>query len=259
MRIRHRQVIAASGWLGTQFVHALSTTLRFQFDFLGTLRVAPAYTLSGHRFIYALWHENFLIPIIRFGDPSIAALVSRHADGEILGSLIRSTGMGIVRGSTSRGGIAAVRQLLRDCAGYRHLALTPDGPRGPRRLVQPGVIYLASRTGMRIVPVGIGHRKPWRVNSWDSFVIPRPFSRVRCLFGEPLFVPPHRDVEALEPYRERLQFELEGINAAAEGWAETGNLELPLKNMPTHNAISAIQQLSRTTHVEAGVGSERGE
>ncbi len=259
MKIRHRRVIAAAGWLGTRLVNALSGTLRFDFSSVGTFPVDPVSAPRDRRFIYALWHENFLIPIIRFGEPSVAALVSRHADGQLLGSLIRATGMDIVHGSTSRGGVAAVRQVLRDGASYRHLAVTPDGPRGPRRQVQPGAVYLASRTGMQIVPVGVGHRNPWRVNSWDSFAIPRPFSRVRCLFGEPFLVPSDPSPDALEPFRYRLQMELDRLSIAAEGWADTGNLHLPPTIIQTRIAVPAIQQPQRTIEVEAGVGRERGE
>jgi lysophospholipid acyltransferase (LPLAT)-like uncharacterized protein len=226
MKIRDPRLIAAAGWLGTRLVRMLSASLRFEYRSLGRFAVDPLQPPETGPFIYALWHENFLVPIVRFGNPGVAALVSRHADGDLLGTLIRRTGMGAVRGSTNRGGVAAVRELLRDDVAMRHLAVTPDGPRGPRRVVQPGVVYLASRTGMRIVPIGVGHRRPWRVKSWDSFAIARPFSRVRCLFGEPLIVPPDLTLEALAPHAARLQAELDRLNSAAEYWAETGRLAI---------------------------------
>jgi lysophospholipid acyltransferase (LPLAT)-like uncharacterized protein len=227
MKIRNPRLIAAAGWLGTRLARALSGSLRFDYRSLGRFPVDPLQPPATGPFIYALWHENFLIPIVRFGNPGVAALVSRHADGELLGTLVRTTGMGIVRGSTNRGGVGAVRELLRDDVAARHLAVTPDGPRGPRRIVQPGVVYLASRTGMRIVPIGVGHRRPWRVKSWDSFAIPRPFSRVCCLFGEPLIVPPDLAPHSLAPHVERLQRELDRLTPAAEHWATTGRLVVP--------------------------------
>ena len=223
MRIRDRRLIGAAGWCGTRLVKLLSATLRFDYRSVGSVPVDPLAAAPDERLIYALWHENFLIPIVRFGNPAVAALVSRHRDGQVLGSLICTTGMRVVHGSTSRGGVAAVRELLRTEAG--HLAVTPDGPRGPRREVQPGVVYLASRAGMRIVPIGVGHRRPWRVRSWDSFAVPRPFSRVRCLFGEPLVVPPGLTPDALDPHAGRLQVELDRLTAAAQSWADTGRLE----------------------------------
>jgi lysophospholipid acyltransferase (LPLAT)-like uncharacterized protein len=252
MRIRDRRLIAAAGWLGTCLVRTLSASLRFDHRSLGRFPVDPLQPPETGPFIYALWHENFLIPIARFGNPGVAALVSRHRDGELLSLLIRKTGMGIVRGSTNRGGVAAVRELLRDDVAARHLAVTPDGPRGPRRIVQPGVVYLASRTGMRIVPIGVGHRRPWRARSWDSFAIPRPFSHVRCLFGEPLIVPPDLALDALVPHVERLQSELDRLTPVAERWAETGRLELP----PAHPPGRVVQHPPR---VLESVGVARGD
>jgi lysophospholipid acyltransferase (LPLAT)-like uncharacterized protein len=243
MKIRDRRLIAAAGWMGTQVFHTLSATLRFDFQSLGEIPVDPLAAPRHSRFIYVLWHENFLIPIIRFGDPSTAALVSRHADGQMLGSLIRSTGMHVVHGSTSRGGVAAVRHILRDDVPYQHLAITPDGPRGPRRRVQPGVVYLASRTGMPIVAIAVGYRRPWRMNSWDSFAIPRPFSRVRCLFGKPLTVLPDMSPAALEPVRERLQEELDSLSLAAENWADRGVLELPPSRPQARTPTPVLKQL----------------
>src|SRR5205807_4997169 len=128
-----------------------------------------------------------------------------------LGSLITSLGMGMVEGSATRGGIEAVRKLTREHHPWRHLAVTPDGPRGPRRVVQPGIVYVASRTGMRIVPAGVGYRRPWRAGSWDRFALPKPFSRARCLTAEPIAVPGSLRSTELEPYRLRVQAEMDRL------------------------------------------------
>jgi lysophospholipid acyltransferase (LPLAT)-like uncharacterized protein len=89
------------------------------------------------------------------------------------------------------------------------------------------MIYVASRTGMKIVPVGVGYRRPWRLGSWDRFAVPRPFTRGRCLGGEPIAVPPDLRAAGLEEYRLAVQSEMDRLNAAAEAWAETGHLDLP--------------------------------
>ena len=259
MKIRNRRLIAAAGWLGTRLVQTLSATLRFDYCSAGSFPVEPARAPASRRFIYSLWHENFLIPITRLGNPAVATLVSHHADGEILGSLIRASGMSVVRGSTSRGGITAVRKLLRDEPQHRHLAVTPDGPRGPRRQVQPGVVFLASRMGMELVPVGVGHQNPFRVKSWDSFAIPQPFSRVRCLLGSPFSVPSGLGSEDLEPYCKLLQAELDRLTAAAEDWANTGMLDLPPTILQTRIGVSAIQQPQHSLEAIAGVGREIGD
>jgi lysophospholipid acyltransferase (LPLAT)-like uncharacterized protein len=246
MKIRDRRLIAAAGWAGTRLARLLSASLRFEYSSAGPVPVDPLQSPEREAFIYALWHENFLVPIVRFGNPDVAALVSGHADGRLLGTLIRATGMRVVHGSTNRGGVAAVRELLRPDVG--HVAVTPDGPRGPRRVVQPGVVYLASRTGLRIVPIGVGHHRPWRLKTWDSFAVPRPFSRVRCLLGRPLSVPPRIPAGRLDAYARLVQLELDRTTAAAQDWADTGRLEVapavppgrpPVVEHPAHRESNA--------------------
>jgi lysophospholipid acyltransferase (LPLAT)-like uncharacterized protein len=251
MKIRDRRLIAAAGWVGTRLVRLLSATLRFDHRCVGPIPVDPLQPPEREPFLYALWHENFLIPIVRFGNPGVSALVSRHADGQLLGTLLRATGTGVVLGSTSRGGVAAVRELLRPGPG--HVAVTPDGPRGPRRVVQPGVVYLASRTGMRVVPIGVGHRRPWRVKSWDSFAVPRPFSRVRCLFGQPLAVPAGLGNDALGLHAAHLQVELDRLTSAAQVWADTGRLDLPPAILPARASPPVVEHPPRSAEA-AGVG-----
>jgi lysophospholipid acyltransferase (LPLAT)-like uncharacterized protein len=228
MKIRNPRLVRAAGRLGTLFARGLFRTLRFEYCPLG-VNLAPRNLppTNRDRHIYSIWHEDLLLPAVYFGDPSIAVLISKHADGQLLGSLVTALGMGMVLGSTNRDGVRAVRQLVRDEHARRHLAVTPDGPRGPRRVVQPGVIYVASQTGMTIVCVGVGYDRPWRATSWDRFAVPRPFSRAKGLTSEPIVIPPRLRADELEPHRLRVQVEMERLNAAAERWAETNRLEVP--------------------------------
>jgi len=249
MRLKSPRLIATAGWCGTKIVRLLSASLRFDHCSVGPVAVDPRQPPEREAFIYALWHENFLIPIARFGNPGVAALVSRHADGQLLGTLLNATGMSAVFGSTSRGGVAAVRELLRPGVVPRHLAVTPDGPRGPRRSVQPGVVYLASQTGMRIVPIGVGHRRPWRMKSWDSFAVPRPFSRVRCLFGLPISVPPGLSTDSLGPHARYLQAELDRVTASAQDWADSGRLDPPPAILAVRTTAGVVEQPARMSAV----------
>ena len=106
-------------------------------------------------------------------------LLSRHRDAEILSHVAYHFGFDFVRGSTNRGGAAALRELLAK-SRQMHLTITPDGPRGPRRRMAPGPIYLASKLGLPLVLMGYGYDRPWRLRSWDRFAIPRPCSRARA-------------------------------------------------------------------------------
>src|SRR5262249_17845039 len=171
------------------------------------------------RYIYAFWHENMLCLLSQYAQPNIHVLISRHADGQLIAELARHLGFGLVRGSTNRGGVEAVRQMLR-LSQDAHLAVTPDGPRGPRRIIQPGLIYLAARTGLPIIPIGIGYRRPWRMHSWDQFAVPRPFTHMKCVTAEPICIPAEADKEKLEHYRCQVERSLLEMCELAERWAE---------------------------------------
>lgn len=227
MKIRNPRLLKAVGWVTARGAIGLVKSLRNETRCLGPWVVPGEVADPNERYIYAIWHEYLMIPTIRFGMPDLAVLISKHADGQLLGSLIQAKGMGMVLGSTNRGGVEAVRQIVNGTAGRRHLAITPDGPRGPRRIIQPGMIYAASRTGMKIVVMGVGVQNPWRVKSWDRFAIPKPCNRAKVIFGEPMSVPPRLRTDDLEPYRLQVQAELDRLTTAAEGWADTNRLVIP--------------------------------
>jgi lysophospholipid acyltransferase (LPLAT)-like uncharacterized protein len=228
MKIRNRRLVRLAGRAAALTARGLIRSLRWEYRPLGrplAPRDLPADNRDRH--IYSIWHEDLLLPAVLFGEPSLAVLISRHADGQILGALIDAMGMGQVLGSTNRGGVEAVRKLIHDPHARRHLAVTPDGPRGPRRVVQPGAVYVASRTGMSVVCVGVGYHRPWRAGSWDRFAVPKPGSRAKCLTADPIAVPAGLKADGLEAYRLIVQAEMDRLNAAAERWAETNVLDVP--------------------------------
>jgi lysophospholipid acyltransferase (LPLAT)-like uncharacterized protein len=108
-----------------------------------------------------------------------------------------------------------------------HISVTPDGPRGPRRQVQAGLVYLAARTGLPIVPAGFGFARPWRARSWDRFAVPRPGSFATTVTGAPIQIPPDVDRDGIEHYRVEVERELLRVSALAEHWAETGERPKP--------------------------------
>lgn len=227
IKLRDPRLVRAAGWAGARAVRGLIRTLRLEYRSLGPV-VAPVTAVPpGPRYAYAMWHEYVLIAPVAFGHPDIAGLISGHADGQLIVPLIESAGMGTVFGSSTRGGVEAVRQLLNGTAGRRHLVATVDGPRGPRRVIQPGLIYVASRVGMSVVPMGVGYERPWRLNSWDRMAIPKPCLRAKALFGVPVPVPPGLRTKDLEHYRLIVQAEMDRLTVAAERWAATNKLDLP--------------------------------
>lgn len=160
---------------------------------------------GGGRCIYALWHCRMLPCIYSYRDLGVAALVSRSHDGELITGVIERLGYVAARGSSTRGGQEGFQTLVRFAAAGRSLTITPDGPRGPKEVVKPGLVRLASLTGLKVLPVASAARDAWVMRSWDGFRVPRPFARVLVAYGEPLEVPPGLDEPALEVWRVKLE------------------------------------------------------
>ena len=220
MKIRHPFWIKLTALLLSWLIRVWMGTLQHGFRCLGADANPRRPGLTGN-YIYAFWHENLLLAAYFFSHPRIRVLISQHADGELMTRICRHLGFGVVRGSTTRGGGEAVRRLLR--ASRRcHLAVVPDGPRGPRRQMQLGLIYLASRTGLPIVAGGLACRRPRRARSWDRLVLPRLWSRAKTVIAAPVHVPPDLDRDQLELYRQRLETIMNQVNGLAEQWAENG-------------------------------------
>ena len=134
-----------------------------------------------------------------------AALISASRDGELLTMAIHRFGFGVVRGSSSRMGASALLQLTEVLASGGDVVITPDGPLGPVYQLGPGLVFLAQKTGAPVLPMNIEYSSCWRIKNWDRFIIPRPFSRVRVTFGEPVQVAATKTDEEFEAERLRLQ------------------------------------------------------
>jgi lysophospholipid acyltransferase (LPLAT)-like uncharacterized protein len=214
MKIRHPLVIQTIGFIAACVIRLWVGTVRYHYRPLGPNMDPHSRGFAG-RFIYAFWHENILVPAYHYGRRDVHVLISQHADGQLIAEVVRHLRFRVVAGSTTRGGVEAVRQMLR-LSRSAHLAITPDGPRGPRRHVQSGVIYLAARTGLPVVPFGIAYASAWRMRSWDRFAVPRPWSRAVCVTGEPIHVPEDIGKEGLENYRLLVQERLNFVSAEAE-------------------------------------------
>ena len=174
-------------------------------------------------------------------------LISQHADGEVIAQVCDHLGVGVVRGSSKQGGAKALLQMYR-LSETSHIVITPDGPRGPRRTLQPGVIQLASHVGLPIFPVGIGFCRAWRANSWDKFAVPMPFSKVIYRGGPPITVPPKISGEDLEVYRRRVEQALLDVTNSAERVAER-NVNRATVAAPTKIVVpenSAASGVART-------------
>ncbi len=173
---------------------------------------------NQQQFLYAFWHEGVLGPLC---DPGkIKVLISQHADGEWIAQICQWLGLGVIRGSTTRGGCGAIQEMIGVSGEQSHLGITPDGPRGPRRQMQPGAVWVASTTGIPVVLLGMGFARAWRANSWDRLAIPVPGSTVCAVLSEPIAIPPDLDRAGLDHWRLVLESELQRMNELADAWAE---------------------------------------
>ncbi|MDX2226438.1 MAG: lysophospholipid acyltransferase family protein [Verrucomicrobiae bacterium] len=159
--------------------------------------------------IIAFWHNRILITpwfyTTYFSGRRCTAMVSASKDGEILARILSYYRTPCARGSSSRKGVRAFLELLKAVEAGRDPSITPDGPRGPMYEVNPGVVKLAQKTGIEIVPLSFESARCWRLRSWDHFIIPKPFSRVEFRVGAPFRIPAEMDEEsACKLFREKL-------------------------------------------------------
>jgi lysophospholipid acyltransferase (LPLAT)-like uncharacterized protein len=159
--------------------------------------------------IFAIWH-NRLLMLPRVFDPSFPTrqsygLISASGDGDLIASFIERSGYGTIRGSSSRKGVIALRQLVDTLAADGNVLVTPDGPRGPVYQASQGIVFLAQKSGAPVVPIHMEYSHCWRLKSWDRFVVPWPFAKLRAIFGAPLIISPIDSTEQFEAERLRLQ------------------------------------------------------
>ncbi len=166
--------------------------------------------------IHVLWHNQIMVsPYLwrkMYPKREVVVLTSASKDGAILASAVKVFGVGAVHGSSSRRGAAAIVALRRAAKQGKDLVFTPDGPRGPRYKLQPGVVKIAQTTGLLVVPMHFEYLSCWTLKTWDRFQIPKPFSKVRLTLRDPIVVPRELDEEGFEKERLRLENSLlEGI------------------------------------------------
>jgi hypothetical protein len=177
-------------WLiafGFRLLKLWERTLRYEVDDRAGIVGRPV----TENYIGALWHNRLLVfpSVLRrfFPNRKGAALISASGDGDLIANVVERFGYEVVRGSSSRLGASATLQLTQVLASGRDVVITPDGPRGPAYELGPGIVFLAQKSGAAVLPMNLEYSRCWRVGSWDRFIIPRPFAKVRVLIN-----PPHR-------------------------------------------------------------------
>jgi len=192
-------------WIGTLSVRYLGVDVRD-----GRLPRKP----SG---IFVFWHQRMLAFAGIFHHSGFKAVVSEHGDGEMIARICQGLGIHAIRGSSTRGGARAILEILRNTGREACLAITPDGPQGPRHFFHDGTIYIASRTGLTLYPVAVSFARYVQLPTWDGFIIPRPFTRTVIRMGEGILVPPDIEREAIETLRKTVEEKLRELTDSTDG------------------------------------------
>jgi lysophospholipid acyltransferase (LPLAT)-like uncharacterized protein len=188
------------------FLQLLNRTLRVR-------HVHAQHIDDTPRYIIAFWHECILGAMHSRWRKPTTAMISRSKDGEIVTGVVQLYGIDTARGSSNRGGSSALREILRDVNEGKNIAFTPDGPKGPRRVVKDGVVYAAKMSGLPVVPFHFTAKSKKRLRSWDHMIVPRPFSRAVFVYGQPIAVPRDGDVEE---WRLKIEREMNDLADSAE-------------------------------------------
>ncbi len=173
--------------------------------------------------IYCFWHDRIFAGTYFFRDRGIVVITSQSFDGEYIARFIKRFGYGAVRGSSTRGGIGALVEMIRLMRRGLPMGVTVDGPKGPRYVAKSGAIILAKKTGNPLMPFVVETKKFWTVNSWDKLQIPKPFTRARVFIADPVYVAADAGDAEIENKRLELQGKLDAAVGLGKQWRESGN------------------------------------
>jgi len=179
-------------------------------------RDAPARARAHGPVIYAFWHGRLMVPVFTHRKRRIGILISQSDDGEYVARVAERLGFHVIRGSSTRGGEEGFRRLLEYLESGGDVAITPDGPTGPKYKVKKGIAYLARAAGAAIVPCGVALDRCWQMGSWDEFRVMKPGAYVLARFGEPIHVPERSNKFELEKIRAGIEDTLKSLTADVE-------------------------------------------
>lgn len=245
VKIRSPRLTRCLAWCLAKSFRLIARTIQFR-----VIETCPGTNLISREckenYLYALWHDQTLLPITaRVKLPPMGeyipakTLVSQHQDGSWLTEFMKHFHLGAIRGSSSRGGAAALKKML-TAAEKCHMIITPDGPRGPRHKVKPGIVYLASQTGLPILVNANAVDRYWDIQgSWTNQIVPKPFSKAYLLVGSPIKVPAEISREQMDDIQAQIETELARLQVLADQFARREITELPSTEQTEHTLSKA--------------------
>ena len=172
--------------------------------------------------IYAFWHNRIFAGTYYFRNRGIVVITSQSFDGEYIARFIQRFGYGAVRGSSTRGGVGALVEMIRLMKRGLPMAFSVDGPRGPKYIAKTGAVLLAKKTGNPLMPFVVETKKFWTINNWDNLQIPKPFTRAQIFIASPIYVGADAGEAEIENKRLDLQRELDEAVELGKQWRESG-------------------------------------
>jgi len=215
---RERFLIRLADWSFYLLISLIGKTIRFEKEGWENLESIEK---SGKQPIYASWHNRIFLATYYFKNRGIVVITSQSFDGEYIARFIQRFGYGAVRGSSTRGGVGALVEMIRLMKKGLSMGFTVDGPKGERYIAKTGAILLAKKTGNPVMPFSVETKNYWTINSWDKLQIPKPFSRAKVFIAEPFYVEKDADDAGIEIKRRELQIKLDELNKIGKQWQET--------------------------------------
>jgi lysophospholipid acyltransferase (LPLAT)-like uncharacterized protein len=215
VKIRNRFLHKVIAWSAVLLLRTLFLTVRTDIRIAKEGAMTDTPPVGPTRYCFCLWHDIILAALFCHKAHSLSTLISRHEDGTYLSDLIEILGIRPIRGSASRGGAQATKQLLE--MPDQHICITPDGPRGARHEMKDGIVYIAARTGRPIVAVTVKATRCWRIPaSWSEIMIPQPFSKIVAITGHPIEVSSDLSREQIAEVTAQVQDEMDRLDALSE-------------------------------------------
>ncbi len=212
-------VIRFAEWAFYLLILVIGRTIRFEVE---GWKNFEAIENAGKIPIYAFWHDRIFASTYFFREKGIAVITSQSKDGEYIARFIQRLGYGAIRGSSTRGGVGALIEMIRAMRQGIPMAFTVDGPKGPRYEAKTGAVLLAKKTGNPIMPFVVELKRFWTVGSWDKLQIPVPFTRAGLTIGEPIYVDPDSTDEDVQKKLADLQVSLDAMVSGGAAWRASG-------------------------------------
>ena len=215
--LKQRISIRLADWSFFLLIKIICKTVKFE---TAGAEYLEAVEREGKVPIYTVWHDRIFLGTYYLQNRKIVVITSQSFDGEYIARFLTRFGFGTVRGSSTRGGVGALVEMIRLMKKGIATAFTIDGPKGPRYVAKSGACLLAKKTGNPILPFSVEAEKFWTLGSWDKLQIPKPFTRARFFYAEPIPVEKDASDEEIEKKREELQVSLDNLVELGKQWRE---------------------------------------